>query len=59
MTTFQVKITTRHEGCRRTCLMDVIAKDWLKAGRRAIKLVKPVGAHRISVQPNAVIGGAK
>lgn len=50
MTMFSVKVTSEHEGCKRVCKLDVIAKDWLSAGRRALLIVRPSGAHRVTVK---------
>ena len=49
---FTVKVKTKHQenGCSKTCKLDVIADDWAAAGQKAIKLIKPVGPHRLSVQ---------
>ena len=49
---FTVKVKTRHEasGCSRTCKLDVKAKNWLAAGRKAIKQINPQGPHWLSVQ---------
>lgn len=49
---FTVKVKTKHQenGCSKTLKLDVIADDWSAACQKAIKLIKPQGPHRLSVQ---------
>lgn len=39
---FNVKIVTRHQDCRRVCLVDVIAKCGADAAKQAISMARPV-----------------
>lgn len=49
MAVFKVKVTTRHEGCKRVCKLDVIAECSIDAASRAVHLLAPAGNFSVAV----------